>query len=122
MYGGYNGNLGYRAIPYDEVYVLSLPAFYWFKVDYPPQHPRDGHSCNAVGGSQIITVGGQDANSKISTGYEKDIHQSAFNSSADPFAQGLGIFDMTTLAWADHYTANAPPYTQSDTVRKFYSQ
>ncbi|KAL8663755.1 MAG: hypothetical protein Q9202_003569 [Teloschistes flavicans] len=122
MYGGYSGNLGFRAIPYDEIYVLSLPAFYWFKIDYPPQHPRDGHTCNAVGGSQIVIVGGQDANSKIGSGYIDDIRKSALNSSADPFAQGLAIFDMTTLTWADHFAANTPPYAQSDVVRDYYSQ
>ncbi|KAL9585505.1 MAG: hypothetical protein Q9212_001489 [Teloschistes hypoglaucus] len=122
VYGGYNGNLGFRAIPYDEVYVLSLPAFYWFKVDYPPQHPRDGHTCNAVGGSQIVTVGGQDANAKIGSGRIDDIHKSALNSSTDPFAQGLAIFDMTTLTWSDHFSASSPPYAQSDVVRNYYSQ
>ncbi|KAL8643154.1 MAG: hypothetical protein Q9228_000216 [Teloschistes exilis] len=122
VYGGYSGNLGFRAIPYDEVYVLSLPAFYWFKVDYPPQHPRDGHTCDAVGGSQIVIVGGQDANAKIGSGRIDDVHKSALNSSTDPFAQGLAIFDMTTLTWSNHFAANAPPYAQSDVVRNYYSQ
>ncbi|KAL9605628.1 MAG: hypothetical protein Q9179_001168 [Wetmoreana sp. 5 TL-2023] len=108
LYGGSSGDLGSPAIPFDEIFILSLPAFHWFKVDYPPQHPRQGHSCNAVGGSQILSIGGIDSNSKISTGDGFDITKSTFNSSADPFTQGLGIFDMTSLKWADRYTANAP--------------
>ncbi|KAL8738474.1 MAG: hypothetical protein Q9181_000730 [Wetmoreana brouardii] len=122
LYGGSSSNLGSAAIPFDEIYILTLPAFYWFKVDYPPQHPRQGHSCNAVGGSQILSIGGVDSNSKISIGNILDIKKSTFNSSADPFTQGLGIFDMTSLKWADHYRANAPAYVQSDLVKSFYSQ
>ncbi|KAL8871456.1 MAG: hypothetical protein Q9174_002715 [Haloplaca sp. 1 TL-2023] len=136
LYGGYDGNVGSKAIPFDEIYILSLPAFQWFKVDYPPERPRNGHSCNSVGGSQIVTVGGADGNAEVNAGFvdgkkrslmalgptPDDVHKSAFNSTPDPFAQGLGIFDMTTLKWADHYTANAPAYTQSDTVRNFYAE
>ncbi|KAI4137595.1 MAG: hypothetical protein LQ341_005083 [Variospora aurantia] len=120
VYGGHNGDLGPEAVPYDEIFILTLPAFHWFKVDYPPQHPRFGHTCNAVGGNQIISIGGVDANSKIYFGWVNEITDSTFNTSADPFAQGLGIFDMTTLKWRDRYTANAPPYEQSDLVRNFY--
>ncbi|KAL8675672.1 MAG: hypothetical protein Q9186_007682, partial [Xanthomendoza sp. 1 TL-2023] len=141
LYGGYNGNLGPDAVrlpkyssrskifseqepqvPYDEIYILTLPAFHWLKVNYPPQHPRHGHSCNAIGGSQIISVGGLDSNAKIYTNASvQSTILSTFNSSIDPFAQGLGIFDMTTLKWADHFTANKSPYVQSDMVRSFYN-
>ncbi|KAL8685358.1 MAG: hypothetical protein Q9224_005849 [Gallowayella concinna] len=122
LYGGYNGNLGPDAVPYDEIYILTLPAFHWLKVNYPPQHPRHGHSCNAIGGSQIISVGGLDSNAKIYTNTSlQTTILSTFNSSIDPFAQGLGIFDMSTLKWADHFTANKSPYVQSDMVRSFYN-
>ncbi|KAL8730643.1 MAG: hypothetical protein Q9166_003956 [cf. Caloplaca sp. 2 TL-2023] len=66
-------------------------------------------------------TGGVDSNARNNYGSTDDINESAFNSSVDPFAQGLGIFDMTTLRWADHYTANAPPYVQSDLVKRFYN-
>ncbi|KAL8754513.1 MAG: hypothetical protein Q9184_005090 [Pyrenodesmia sp. 2 TL-2023] len=123
LYGGDPRGLRPNTVPYDEIFILSLPAFHWFKVDYLPQHPRGGHSCNAVGGSQVISVGGWDANPKIyrgTNGNHDELEQSRMNSTVDPFSQGLGIFDMTTLAWADHYTANPPPYTQSKLVRDFY--
>ncbi|KAL8709898.1 MAG: hypothetical protein Q9225_007380 [Loekoesia sp. 1 TL-2023] len=122
VYGGQNGDLGTDTVPYDEIFILTLPAFHWLKVDYPPAHPRHGHTCNAVGGSQIISIGGVDSNSHIYSGIPHDIATSTFNSSTDPFAQGLGIFDMTTLTWTDHYIANAPPYKQSDLVKSFYTQ
>ncbi|KAL8674468.1 MAG: hypothetical protein Q9168_001133 [Polycauliona sp. 1 TL-2023] len=120
LYGGSNGNLGPEAVPYDEIYLLTLPAFSWIRVQYPPQAPRGGHTCNAVGGSQILSIGGFDANATVHTGQYDDIRQSMFNST-DPFAQGLGVFNMTSLAWEDHYTANAPAYVQSDLIRRFYA-
>jgi len=53
-------------------------------------------------------VGGKDSNPKITTGPVNKIAMSVYDSTQDPFAQGLAIFDMTALAWADKYTANAP--------------
>ncbi|CAO1600725.1 hypothetical protein XANCAGTX0491_004407 [Xanthoria calcicola] len=120
LYGGHNVGLGREAVSYDEIYILTLPAFYWYKVQYPPWSPRGGHTCNAVGGSQIISIGGFDVNSTISLGSYDAIRESMFNST-DPFAQGLGIFNMTSLAWEDHYTANAPAYVQSEPIRSFYA-
>lgn len=122
VYGGWAGNLGTAAIQYDTINILSLPAFHWISVPYNPQNPRHDHTCNAVGGNQIISVGGVDSNSKVTTGYDDKITESTFDSAADPFAQGLAIFDMTALAWADKYTANAPAYVQSDPIQAFYSQ
>lgn len=52
MYGGQiHENLG-PLLPYqvkdnidrDEIYVLSLPAFAWFRADYPAQNPRNLHT------------------------------------------------------------------------------
>ena len=48
--------------------------------------------------------------------------RSTYDTSADPFAQGLAIFDMTTMAFSDQYTAGAPPYEQSEMVKQYYSQ
>ncbi|KAL8944928.1 MAG: hypothetical protein Q9216_000089 [Gyalolechia sp. 2 TL-2023] len=120
LYGGWSADGGYQAVPYDEIFVLTLPAFRWFKINAPTQSPRRGHSCNAVGGSQIISIGGINPSDELPQPRSRiEVQESAYNSS-DPFAQGLGIFDMETLSWADHYRANAPPYVQSDLVRAFY--
>ncbi|MCJ1466753.1 hypothetical protein MMC07_005373 [Pseudocyphellaria aurata] len=118
MYAGWAGHLGASAVPYDEIYILTLPAFNWIKVDYPPQHPRHALSCNAVGGSQILTIGGLDTNSKHTA--DELTSTSQFDTSPDPFAQGLAIFDMTALKFANQYTAKASPYVQSDLVRNYY--
>ena len=115
MYAGWDGRLGTASIPYDEIYILTLPAFHWIKVDYPPQNPRFGLTCNAVGGSQILTIGGLDANPNL----DGDLVYTPFDA-ADPYTQGLAIFDMTTLKFATQYTANASPYVQSDIVKNYY--
>ena len=122
VYAGWDGNLGSRAIQYDTINILTLPAFHWITVPYNPQNPRHGHSCNAVGGSQIISIGGVDSNSNITSGALPEIIRSTFDSAPDPFAQGLAIFDMTTLTFANQYTAVAPPYEQSEVVKQFYAQ
>ena len=121
VYAGWAGHLGTPAVPLDTIYILTLPAFHWIQVDYSPQNPRHALSCNAVGGSQILTIGGVNSNPNLAYGRPFDISRSTYNTSADPFAQGLAIFDMTTLKFADQYTANAPPYVQSDLVQKYYA-
>lgn len=122
VYAGWGGNLGTAALQYDTVNILTLPAFHWFSVPYNPQHPRHALTCNAVGGSQIVTIGGVDSNSNVTVGNLNEINRSTFNTTADPFKQGLAIFDMSTLAWADEYNANAPQYVQSRAVQEFYSR
>ena len=89
---------------------------------YNPHHPRFAHTCNAVGGSQIVTIGGVDANSNLTFGFHLPDVESTYNTSADPFSQGLAIFDMTTLQFVDQYTAGANAYEQSDPIKEFYSQ
>lgn len=106
-------------VQYDTINILTLPAFHWISVPYNPQNPRHALSCNAVGGSQILTIGGVDSNAKIDT---ETLYQVSESSFPDPFAQGLAVFDITTLAFSDHFTAEAPPYEQSDVVKQFYSQ
>lgn len=122
MYAGWGTHLGPEAVQYDTINILTLPAFHWISVPYNPQNPRHALTCNAVGGSQILSIGGVDSNSRVAQGIISDIIESTFDSSADPFAQGLAIFDMTTMTFSDQYTAGAPPYEQSDAVKQFYSQ
>lgn len=74
---------------------------------YNPQNPRHGHSWNSVRGSQIISIGGVDSNSNITGAAPPEMIRSPFDSIPDPFAQGLAIFDVTTLSVANQYTAGA---------------
>ena len=116
VYAGWNGNLGSASVPYDEAYVLSLPAFQWFKASYPAANPRHGLTCVPVGGGQILTVGGLDTTQNG----PDNLYDDVFNT-RDPFEQGLAIFDMNQMAFAPSYTANAPSYTGASVVKNYYA-
>lgn len=122
VYAGFDGlHNGPVSVVFDTISILTLPAFNWIQVPYTPKATRIGHSCNAVGGSQIISIGGADV--LIPRGASSiPSNQLAFNASTDPFTQGLGIFDMTILNWVDRYTADAPDYERYDLVKTFCSQ
>lgn len=101
---------------YDEVFVLSLPSFHWFKANYDSIYPRHGLTCEHVGGGQVLSIGGIDT-SKVGT-------TSAYNgpfSTIDPFDQGLSIFDLSTLGFASSYTANRSEYTLSTIIQDYYN-
>lgn len=119
VYAGWDGNnYGNQD---DTIFILSLPAFHWIQVDYTPKSGRFAHTCNSVGGSQILIVGGLDSNPKLpNTSNFTALIESDLNSTADPFTQGLAVFDMTTLEWATQYTANKPAYEWSAPIKEFY--
>ncbi|KAL8836073.1 MAG: hypothetical protein Q9176_006530 [Flavoplaca citrina] len=110
---GFNGNISltqyidFTAL--DEVYVLSLPAFAWFKADYPAQHPRIRHTCHSFG-RQMLSIGGQDPTNEYNDTF-----------TPDPFSQGLGIFDLTDLRWSERYNADAEPYETPAVVKAWYA-
>jgi len=59
IYGGYDG-LDYDANPSDDVYILSLPSFKWFKAySGTNTHGRSGHQCMKVYPNQVLAIGGQ---------------------------------------------------------------
>lgn len=97
----------------DEIYVLSLPAFVWFKADYPAKSSRQSHTCHVVGNRQLLTVGGIDGAFQ-----END----SFNlpNATDPFALGLGIFDLTKMEWSNKYDADALPYESPQVISEYY--
>ena len=93
----------------DEVWVLSLPAFAWFKANYTAQNNRWRHTCNVVGNRQMITIGGQNINDENSG-----------ITSKDPFTLGFGVFDLTQLTWSSGYDAHAAPYETPQVVKGWY--
>ena len=120
VYGG-NGEFDAPSVPCDTVNILSLPAFNWFSVAYTPRSPRAGHTCEAVGGSQIAIVGGFDANPRVTQGQYSDIVKSTF-STADQFAQGLAVFDLRTLDFAAEYIAGGGTvYEPNGVISQFYA-
>ena len=120
VYGGWGGHLGVQSQQYDTINILTLPAFTWISVEYKSQTTRYSHSCNAVGGSQILTIGGIDADPPQTSAFANAYAQGSFDT-PDPNDQGLAIFDMTNLTWSSQYTAGASPYEQSDLIKQIYS-
>ncbi|KAK0719978.1 hypothetical protein B0H67DRAFT_534076 [Lasiosphaeris hirsuta] len=112
VYAGWDGTLGLTALPYDEAFVLTLPGFHWTKANYLALHPRHGLTCNAVGGGQILTIGGVDT-------MQKGSYSAAFDT-PDPFTQGLAIFDLISLTWRDSYSVNPDSYTPAPEVHAYY--
>ncbi|ERF72729.1 hypothetical protein EPUS_04782 [Endocarpon pusillum Z07020] len=88
-------------IDLDQVWVLSLPSFTWYKSNYQPANARFLHTCNVPGNPprcQMVAVGG------IIPQLEYYLEP------RDPWPQGLGIFDLTEMQWRDNYDANADAY------------
>ena len=119
VYGGQNnpagGNLTATQVTQnkelDSLYVLSLPAFAWFKANYTAANPRDRHTCQVVGNRQMLSIGGLNP-----------LDQNTGTYSVDPMAQGLQIFDMTEMTWSSSYDAQAAPYTSPQVVKDWYQQ
>ncbi|KAL9607688.1 MAG: hypothetical protein Q9167_007418, partial [Letrouitia subvulpina] len=84
FYGGEAGS-GASATAYDEIFILTLPSFHWIQVDYKAQNPRFTHTCNTIGGSQILISGGGDPTSPENGGDVNGMEPIR----ADPFQQGL---------------------------------
>ena len=106
MYGGVAAS-GSSNTPLDTIYVLSLPAFNWQKTTYPPTHPRQELSCNVIGNRQMVVIGGINPDNA---------------SIADPWPQGIGIFDMSDFEWKDQYNPSAAPYVTPNVVKSWYEQ
>ena len=102
-----------RNILRDEVFVLTIPGFNWQKAKYSPRWPRMGHTCNVVGNRQMAIVGGLNpsANSK-----------SKLLSQQDPWANGIGIFDLTEMRWKSKYEAQAASYVTPQAVKSWYKR
>ncbi|KAK1958754.1 hypothetical protein LY78DRAFT_725967 [Colletotrichum sublineola] len=103
VFGGTNTD---KRKTYDDVFVLSLPGFVWTQVIYDATNPRRHHSCAVVGRRQMLSVGGVDG----VTGWSR----------ADPWPQGLGLFDMTDWTWKTEYDADAKVYETPSTIQDWY--
>ncbi len=40
---------------------------------------------------------------------------------ADPWTNGIGVFDLTSLDWGTVFDTNAKPYEKSDLVTSYYA-
>lgn len=58
IYGGYDG-LNSTSVPYDDVWILSIPSFTWVKAySGIPAHGRRGHKCERIYPDQMLVIGG----------------------------------------------------------------
>ncbi|KAK8248308.1 hypothetical protein HDK77DRAFT_224807 [Phyllosticta capitalensis] len=109
LYGGIDQS---RARFFDDIHVLSLPAFRWFRISLNTTGiPRSSHSCNRVA-NQMVVVGGYD----LSKGGNTSLTDS------DPWLNGLGVFDLTDLKWKSSYNASASAYDSPQMVKDWYNE
>lgn len=106
VYGGlqYGGAQHTSNIVYSDIWVLSIPGFVWFKLDVIGT-PRAWHECVIIG-SQLISVGGMGSTLSFQE--------------ADPWTQGLGVLDLTTMAWAESYNPNSTAYDSPQVIKEWY--
>ena len=86
----------------NDLHILSLPAFQWFKAQTPSPDQRTHHTCHPAGNNQMVIIGGYD---KI----------------PDPWASSINVYDMSALQWKDRYEADADPYKPPNVVSQYYS-
>lgn len=86
-----------------QLYVLSLPSFSWFQV-HISDSPRVGHTCVTTATNQMIIIGGTNDHLEDAT--------------PDPWDQGIGVFDLTTMQFNDAYYSDAAPYAPSYDILK----
>src|SRR5437773_1448897 len=91
---------------FGDVFILSLPAFQWFRVSNSTTQMRSGHYCQVIGGRQMLVIGGGSSQDGV----------------PELWANGLGIYDMTALKWTSGYDASAKPYVRPELVRQYYAQ
>lgn len=107
IFGGRNDD---KNATYDEVFVLSLPGFFWSQAQYTSQAPRANQACAMIGNRQMLSVGG----------YRKNLPYPNYWTDPDPWPMGLGIFDLSKMKWSSSYDPNAPPYAQPQVVKDWY--
>lgn len=103
MFGGQNLQPYTEQIQYDDMYILSIPAFTWIKVEQNNDNrasARAGHTCTMRDG-QMIVVGGYVGNE---------------NECDSP---GIYVFDATTLKWKDKFESgdHDDDYESDNTLR-----
>ncbi|CAG8972939.1 hypothetical protein HYALB_00001359 [Hymenoscyphus albidus] len=110
MYGGkrtssINHPLDPKTLPdLSAIYILTLPAFEWFKAPVDVTNRLD-HQREVMGSRQMLSIGGIIENNVT--------HK-------DPWADGLGILDMTEVAWKTEDDPHAAPYTPSSIIKEHY--
>ncbi|KAH0432818.1 kelch repeat protein [Colletotrichum camelliae] len=95
----------------DEVYVLTLPGFKYFKASSASSTNRIDHACVQIGKRYMLSIGGTSSKPFLKSWTEKD-----------PWNRGLGVFDMTQMSWVHQFNESAVPYDSPDVVKKWYNE
>ena len=97
---------------YLDVFVLSMPAFTWFKANAPSDVRRSNHFCQDLGGGQMLVIGGREPS------YNGTL------TGLDPWTSngnhGMHIFDMSAWTWTGSYSPNAR-YQRPTVVQQHYA-
>lgn len=113
VYGGYN-EYSEEGRGIGEIYVLSLPAFRWTRIqEDDTDFRRKNHICVLAGGSQFISLGGFDRTS------EDEGEEQEEWSAKDSFPRGIGIFNLNSLEWKDTYEPDQE-YRTHDSIKAWY--
>ncbi|KAK8047666.1 Kelch repeat-containing protein [Apiospora saccharicola] len=118
IYGGTTGD----GKTLDEIHVLSLPGFVFFKSPTPGT-PRNDHACVTIGPSDKTTGNNHTNRQMLSVGGSNGalgFPQSQLD--PDPWKQGLGVFDLTDMVWKSRYDVDAGPYDTPEPIRNWYAQ
>jgi hypothetical protein len=99
---------------YLDVFVLSMPAFTWFRANASSDARRSNHFCQDLGGGQMLVIGGREPSDDALTGW----------TNVDPWTlngnRGMHIFDMSMWAWTGSYSPNAR-YQRPTVVQQHYA-
>ncbi|KAI5918600.1 hypothetical protein F4810DRAFT_566507 [Camillea tinctor] len=109
IYGGVSDQIQATS---SDVHVLSLPGFVFFKSPSSGA-PRSDHKCVVVGKGkrQFLSVGGVDGEFRNHTS----------PTTADPWKQGLGIYDMSEMRWTNSFDPDAEDYVSPVVVNEWYA-
>ncbi|ETS81449.1 hypothetical protein PFICI_06451 [Pestalotiopsis fici W106-1] len=111
MYGGIQkGGTDQVNKVFDDIWILSIPAFTWFKLNVTGTQ-RSWHDCVIIG-SQLVSVGGLGAGVRFNESVQ-------FND-RDEWRQGLGVLDLASMTWADGFNANSTAYESPQVVKDWY--
>ena len=110
MYGGYAGVTGAGAQQYDEIWVLSIPAFTWQLLDQSHTVARMGHTCHLVGKKQMLSIGGTNV-----------ALQDPWSSPDSVHWNGVGVYDLSQAMWSQGFDATAKNYTRPQAVQTYYN-
>lgn len=118
MYGGRNPDEDVeKTVNLGALWVLSLPAFHWERQSDPVRVGRFYHSCQVAGNSnrQMISAGGIVAMDQVD---QDDL----LLGSADPWDQGIGVFDMSQMEWKDSFDHTAASYVTPSIIKDYLAR